>query len=152
MSTPTDGFDLHHAVDRLVCADGGNTDPTTTNGKDPLKAKELELKGWNYPKHLAGRAFSVVVHGDAAGPENLKRMLVDWLMDMKLIPAGKTAQIDTWIGWYQPYATSHQDLDKDAEIFTEIENAALSLANMIKQIRSGKYQAPDEGLHDPREK
>src|SRR3989344_2542077 len=139
-------------IDRLVCADGGNTDPTTTNGKDPLKAKELELKGWNYPKHLAGRAFSVVVHGDAAGPENLKRMLVDWLMDMKLIPAGKTAQIDTWIGWYQPYATSHQDLDKDAEIFTEIENAALSLANMIKQIRSGKYQAPDEGLHDPREK
>ena len=79
-------------------------------------------------------------------------MLTDWLTDMKMIPAGKSAQIDTWIGWYKPYATSHEDLDKDTEIFTEVENAALTLANMVKQIRSGKYTAPDEGLHDPREK
>ena len=41
-------------IDRLVCADGGNPDPTTTHGKDPALAKELELKGWDYPKHLAG--------------------------------------------------------------------------------------------------
>ena len=54
-------------IDRLVCADGGNPDPTTTGGKDPAKAKALELKGWHYPRHLAGRAFAVVVHGDAAG-------------------------------------------------------------------------------------
>ena len=55
-------------IDRLVCADGGNPDPTTTQGKDPALAKELELEGWDYPKHLAGRAFAVVAHGDAAGP------------------------------------------------------------------------------------
>ncbi|HLD80337.1 MAG TPA: NAD(P)H-dependent oxidoreductase [Candidatus Nanoarchaeia archaeon] len=139
-------------IDRLVCADGGNPDPTTTNGKDPVMAKKLELKGWDYPKHLAGRAFSVVTHGDAAGPENLRRMLTDWLKDMDLIPAGSTAEIDTWIGWYQPYATSHQELDKDKALFTEIENAALTLANKVRQIRTGKYQAPDQGLHDPREK
>jgi len=54
-------------IDRLVCADGGNPDPTTTDGKDPRKAKELELKGWGYPRHLGGRLFSVVVHGDASG-------------------------------------------------------------------------------------
>ena len=35
----------------------------------PKKAKALEMKGWDYPRHLAGRAFSVVVHGDAAGTE-----------------------------------------------------------------------------------
>jgi multimeric flavodoxin WrbA len=35
-------------MDRLVCADGGNPDPTTTNGKDPEAAKELELTGWGY--------------------------------------------------------------------------------------------------------
>ena len=139
-------------MDRLVCADGGNPDPSTTNGKDPLAAKKLELKGWDYPKHLAGRAFSVVAHGDAAGPENLRRMLADWLADLELIPAGKTAEIDTWIGWYQPYATSHQELDKDRALFIEIENAALTLANMVKQVRSGKYQAPDKGLSDPRQK
>jgi multimeric flavodoxin WrbA len=139
-------------MDRLVCADGGNPDPTTTKGKDPAQAKELELAGWHYPKHLAGRAFSVVVHGDAAGPENVRRMLTDWLTDMDLIPAGRTALIDTFVGWYQPYATSHEDLDKEPELFTQVGNAAATLANMVKQIRSGQYRAPDAGLHDPREK
>ena len=32
-------------IDRLVCADGGNPDPTTTHGKKPEKAKALELSG-----------------------------------------------------------------------------------------------------------
>ncbi|MDQ3169671.1 MAG: flavodoxin family protein, partial [Acidobacteriota bacterium] len=32
-------------MDRLVCADGGNPDPTSTAGKDPKKAKALEMKG-----------------------------------------------------------------------------------------------------------
>ncbi|HET7924642.1 MAG TPA: NAD(P)H-dependent oxidoreductase, partial [Rhodanobacteraceae bacterium] len=45
-------------IDRLVCADGGNPDPTSTAGKDPARAKELELRGWPYPRHLAGRAYS----------------------------------------------------------------------------------------------
>jgi hypothetical protein len=53
-------------IDRPVCADGGNPDPTLTGGKNPERAKEVELKGWHYPRHLAGRLFSVVVHGDAA--------------------------------------------------------------------------------------
>ena len=91
-------------------------------------------------------------HGDAAGPENLRRMLTDWLNDMEMIPAGPTALMDTWVGWYQPYATSHQDLDKDKDVFAEVSNAALALANMVKLIRTGKYHAPDEDLRDPREK
>ena len=36
-------------IDRLVCADGGNPDPTSTSGKDAAKAKALELAGWPYP-------------------------------------------------------------------------------------------------------
>jgi hypothetical protein len=55
-------------IDRLVCADGGNPDPTSTKGKDPKKTKELELAGWPYPQHLAGRAYGVIVHGDGARP------------------------------------------------------------------------------------
>jgi len=139
-------------IDRLVCADGGNPDPTTTKGKNPELAKNLELKGWDYPKHLAGRAFSVITHGDAAGPENLRRMLTDWLTDMAMIPAGPTAQIDTWIGWYQPYATSHDELDKNKDLFEEVSNAARALAAMVTLVRSGKYRAPDRGLHHPRQK
>ena len=139
-------------IDRLVCADGGNPDPTTTRGKDPALAKQVELAGWSYPKHLAGRAFSVVTHGDAAGPENLRRMLADWLSDIGMIQAGPSALIDTWIGWYKPYATSHQDLDEDQDLFVEVGQAALSLANMVGQIRSGAYHPPDAGQHAPREK
>ncbi len=54
-------------MDRLVCADGGNPDPTRTHGKDARQAKRIELEGWDYPRHLAGRLFAVVVHGDVAG-------------------------------------------------------------------------------------
>src|SRR4029079_13589973 len=56
---------LKAMIDRLVCANGGNADPTSTGGKDAKKAKEIEMRGWDYPNHLAGRPFSVVVHGDA---------------------------------------------------------------------------------------
>jgi multimeric flavodoxin WrbA len=139
-------------IDRLVCADGGNPDPTTTHLKDPALAKSLELEGWGYPKHLAGRAFSIVTHGDAAGPENLRRMLTDWLTDMELIPAPRIAQIDTWIGWYEPYATSHDALDQDKDLFTEVGNAARALSNLVAQIRAGVYRPADAGLEDPREK
>ncbi len=48
-------------MDRLVCADGGNPDPTSTHGKEPEEAKALELQGWNYLRHLGGRTFAVVV-------------------------------------------------------------------------------------------
>lgn len=139
-------------IDRLVCADGGNPDPTTTRGKDPLRAKELELMGWPYPKHLAGRAFAIVAHGDAAGPENLRRMLADWLTDIGMVQAGPQAALDTWIGWYKPYATSHEDLDADEALFVQVQQAALSLANMVQQMRTGTYRPPHAGLHSPREK
>ena len=100
-------------MDRLVCADGGNPDPTTTHGKDAKKAKELELAGWPYPRHLEGRVFSVIVHGDVEGAENVRRSLADWLRFMKLKPAGPTAELDRYIGYWKPYATSHQELDED---------------------------------------
>jgi len=139
-------------IDRLVCADGGNPDPTTTHGKDPVLAKELELKGWDYPKHLAGRAFAVAAHGDAAGPETLRRLLAEWLTFMGLIQAGPSAVLDAWIGYYRPYATSHEDLDADPDIFVLVRNAALALAEMVAQIRWGRYRPPDAKLHSPRQK
>jgi len=139
-------------MDRLVCADGGNTDPTTTNGKDPKLAKQIELRGWAFPKHLAGRAFGVVCHGDSAGPENLRRSLVDWLTDLGMVQAGPLAAIDTWIGWYEPYATSHDDLDRDRSIFTQVEQAALSVSNLVTQLRANTFRPPNKGLHGPHQK
>jgi multimeric flavodoxin WrbA len=139
-------------IDRLVCADGGNPDPTSTGGKDPKRAKELELKGWHYPRHLAGRLFSVVVHGDTTGVENLRRMLTDWLTDMGLVSAGSNAIVGAYIGYYRPYATSHDELDKEKELQEEVRNAALSLIQAVRLSRRGKLKPPDASLIDPRQK
>jgi multimeric flavodoxin WrbA len=138
-------------MDRLVCADGGNPDPTSTHGKKPEEAKALEMKGWSYPRHLAGRAFSVVVHGDSAGAENLRRSIADWLSDMGLVQAGHLSAIDRNVGYYEKYATSHDALDADKPFQAEVANAARALASEVKLLREGRRE-PDEGLHDPRPK
>jgi multimeric flavodoxin WrbA len=138
-------------IDRLVCADGGNPDPTTTHGKSAAEAKALELNGWDYPRHLAGRSYAVVVHGDAAGTENLRRSLCDWLNDMHLVQAGAGACFDRLIDYYGPYATSHSALDHDPALHEEVRNAARALLNHIAQRRHGQL-APDENLSDPRPK
>ena len=139
-------------IDRLVCADGGNADPTTTHGKDAQAAKQLELKGWDYPRHLAGRVFSVVVHGDAAGTENLRRILHDWLCDIGLIPAGHHAVIDQYVGYLTPYATSHDDLDADTDFQEDVKTAARALVEGVKLRRAGKLPQPDANLHEARPK
>jgi multimeric flavodoxin WrbA len=139
-------------IDRLVCADGGNPDPTTTHGKTPEEAKAIELAGWNYPKHLAGRAFGVVVHGDAEGAGTLRRNLTDWLLDMELVEAGNSATLDRYIGYYEPYATSHDALDRDVAVQEEVRNVARSLVNTVSLIRSNRFERPDKGLESPRPK
>jgi multimeric flavodoxin WrbA len=139
-------------IDRLVCADGGNPDPTTTHGKRPEEAKALELRGWHYPRHLAGRAFAVVAHGDAAGAEALRRAITDWLLDMELVQAGQAATLDRYIGYFEPYATSHAALDRDLAVQEEVRNAARSLVSTVRLMREGRYQQPDSTLTAPRPK
>jgi multimeric flavodoxin WrbA len=143
---------LKSMIDRLVCADGGNPDPTTTQGKDPALAKDIELNGWGYPRHLAGRVFSVVVHGDASGGENLRRILCDWLEDIGLISAGHLATIDRYVGYYKPYATSHEDLDHDTAFQDEVRNCARALMQGVRQMRRGALKEPDRKLRDVRPK
>jgi multimeric flavodoxin WrbA len=139
-------------IDRLVCADGGNPDPTSTQGKKPELAKKLELDGWPYPRHLAGRVFSVIVHGDSTGAREVRAGLADWLTDMGLIEAGHASQLCGYIGYMEPYATSHQALDKDSAVQEETRNAARSLVQSVKQLRRGELKQPDEGLREPRPK
>jgi len=93
---------LKAMIDRLVCADGGNPDPSSTHGKDATEAKALELAGWPYPRHLAGRQFAVVVHGDTVGAESLRRALADWASDMHLMLAGSKSEVDGYIGYFEP--------------------------------------------------
>jgi multimeric flavodoxin WrbA len=138
-------------IDRLVCADGGNPDPTTTHGKNPDEAKAIELKGWSYPRHLAGRAFAVVVHGDTDGVNEVRRALTDWLSDIGLIQAGASAALGRYIDYYGNYATSHDALDRDSAFQLEVRNAAHALASELKLLREGRKE-PDEALTEPRPK
>ena len=139
-------------MDRLVCADGGNPDPTLTHGKDAARAKNVELEGWDYPRHLAGRLFSVVVHGDVEGAENVRRSLSDWLRFMKMMPAGPQAELDRYIGYWKPYATNHEELDADEAVFAEVRNAACSLAEGVILRRSGRLEIPGKHLPEARSK
>jgi multimeric flavodoxin WrbA len=138
-------------IDRLVCADGGNPDPTTTRGKGVQEAKQLELSGWHFPRHLAGRVFAVVVHGDAVGAETLRRSLSDWLCDMRLLPAMRHGGIDRYIGYYEPYATSHAALDADTAVQQEVRNAAQAVVEAVALTRAGRFPQPEPET-DPRPK
>ena len=143
---------LKQMIDRLVCADGGNPDPTTTHGKKAEEAKALELAGWNYPKHMSGRTYGLVVHGDVAGIEGVRRSLSDWLDWMGLIDAGTQSRLDRFVGYYEPYATSHDTLDADKVVQEEIRNVAAAVANAVKALRAGTLSQPDKDLKRPRPK
>jgi multimeric flavodoxin WrbA len=139
-------------IDRLVCADGGNPDPTSTHGKKAEEAKALELKGWGYPQHLSGRCYGVVVHGDVAGIEGVRRSLSDWLDWMGLVDAGPQSRLDRMVGYYEPYATSHETLDRDTAMQAEVRNVARALGLAIGELRAGRLRQPDRGLERPRRK
>lgn len=143
---------LKAMMDRLVCADGGNPDPTSTHGKKVDEAKALELKGWPYPRHLGGRYFGVIVHGDSVGAEGARRTLSDWLTDMHLVSAGRFAELDGYVGYMEPYATSHQELDHDREFQEEVVNAARVLGNAVRLARLGQLRDPGRHIADPNPK
>ena len=64
----------------------------------------------------AASHLSIIVHGNSAGADDLRRMLTDWLTDMHLRPAGEMALLGRYIGYYKPYATSHAELDRDSAL------------------------------------
>jgi multimeric flavodoxin WrbA len=154
--TPTHWYSTSSAlklmIDRLVCADGGNPDPTSTHGKKPEEAKALELQGWSYPKHLDKRIYGLVVHGDVAGIEGSRRALSDWLDWMGLVDAGEQARLDRFIGYYEPYATSHDALDADETVQAETRNVARAVVQVTAALRRGELEAATATLPRPRPK
>jgi hypothetical protein len=92
------------------------------------------------------------VHGDVAGIERVDHALADWLDWMGLISAGAKARLDRFIGYYEPYATSHEALDKDKAMLAEAANVTKAVARAVAELRAGKLPQPDSGLTDPRPK
>jgi multimeric flavodoxin WrbA len=96
--------------------------------------------------------FSVVVHGDVEGAENVRRSISDWLCFMHLCAAGPAAELDRYIGYWKPYATSHADLDADAALQEEVRNAARALLEGVRAKLEGKLVTAGENLRPPRQK
>ncbi len=100
---------------------------------------------------MKGRIFSVIAHGDAVGAERVCAALCDWFQDMELVPAGRMALLDRYIGYYEPYATSHEALDKDEAFMEETRTAAHTLLQAVTEMRSGRLE-PGSSLEAPRNK
>ncbi|MDT4888620.1 hypothetical protein FQZ97_1252010 [compost metagenome] len=71
---------------------------------------------------------------------------------MGFIDAGVQARLDRYIGYYAPYATSHDALDADADVQEEVRDVARAVAIGVAALRAGTLQVPDRTLKPPRRK
>ena len=99
---------------------------------------------------IRSAAPRVVFH--LAAQIDVRRSVADWLAFMQLRDAGKMSQLDRYIGYWEPYATSHEALDRDEAVQEEVRNAARALARQVRLAREGKLADPEEGLVPPRPK
>jgi hypothetical protein len=67
-------------------------------------------------------------------------------------PAGARAELDGYIGYFEPYTTSHEALDQDRDFQAEVRNAALALCEAVTAQRVGKLVAPGQNLPELRPK
>ena len=62
------------------------------------------------------------------------------------------ARLDRHIGYYEPYATSHDSLDRDEAVQEEARNVARAVAKAVVELRVGRLQAVQPNLSRPRSK
>jgi hypothetical protein len=92
------------------------------------------------------------VHGDVAGAEGVRQQLTEWLDWMGLVAAGTKSRLDRLLGYYEPYATSHEALDADVAMQEEVCNVARAVREAVEQLRAGRLSMPDAALRPPRQK
>lgn len=66
--------------------------------------------------------------------------------------AGSRARLDRYIGYFEPYALSHDALDADLAVQEEVRNVARAVAGAVRELRAGRLSGPDRLLRDPRPK
>jgi hypothetical protein len=71
---------------------------------------------------------------------------------MGLVPAGNSSIVGSYVGYYKPYATSHDEFDQEKDFHEEVRNAARSLVRAVKLLRRGELKRPDAMLANPRPK
>ena len=140
-------------IDRLVCADGGNPDPTTTSGKDPAQGEGARARRLAATRGISRDArFAVVVHGDTVGAETLRRSLWDWLQDMQLVPAALRGDDGSLHRLLRTLRHEPCGSRSDRAIQREVRDAALALVEAVRDYRAGKLPAEGERDEGPRPK
>jgi hypothetical protein len=71
---------------------------------------------------------------------------------MGFVDAGELAKLDRYIGYFKPYATSHDELDRDKDVVEEVRNVARAVSSAVAFMREGRLISPDEKLALPRQK
>lgn len=101
---------LRNSICALGPPESVTGDPTSTHGKKAEEAKKLQLEGWDYPKHLAGRSYGLVASrfNEAHPVEPVSQR-------------GENLQCQR-----------RDDMQK------EVANVALAVANAVTAIRAGK--------------
>jgi len=69
-----------------------------------------------------------------------------------MVLAGSKGEVDGYIGYFEPYASSHEALDRDLVFQTEVKNAALTLMEAVEAKRSGRLVEAGSQLEEPRPK
>jgi hypothetical protein len=57
---------------------------------------------------------------------------------MHLVPAAASPGLDRYVGYYEPYATSHQALDAEHAFQEEVRGAARALVRAVRRVRAGE--------------
>jgi len=76
----------------------------------------------------------------------------EWASDLQLMPAGSKSEVDGYIGYFEPYSSGHEALDRDVAFQAEVRNAALALMEAVEAKRAGRLPEPGAQLKDPRPK
>ena len=71
---------------------------------------------------------------------------------MGFIDVGAQARLDRYIGYFEPYASSHEALDRDECVQEEARNVARAVAKAMVELRAGRLQSVQPRLSRPRPK
>lgn len=71
---------------------------------------------------------------------------------MHMTSAGSKAELDRYIGYWKPYATSHVEFDREVALQQEVANAGKTLIAAVTAARSGRLVQAGDGLTERRQK
>ena len=149
---PPSGLKL--MMDRLVCADGGNPDPTSTARQEcrtgqGARDRRLALSATSRrPRVLGGRAWRLRRRGEA-----VHAAIADWLRGTGLIEAGQhVAACAARRLHASPTPPATTTLDRDTAFQEEARNAARSLVEAVKLRAVGNCSSRTRAWTRPRKK